>query len=128
MQRIATKEAPEAIGPYSQAVVSGDMIFVSGQLPIQPENGFMPEGIEEQTICALKNVQAILQAAGSDMQDIVKVTVYMQDLSDFSTMNVCYANYFSPPYPARAAIQAAALPKGAKIEIDVIARKRGCTE
>lgn len=123
MQNIATKEAPEALGPYSQAVVSGDMIFVSGQLPLDPESGIIPDGIEAQTARALENVRAILCAAGSDLNEVVKVTVYMQDLTEFSAMNACYATYFTAPYPARAALQAAALPKGAKLEIDVIAMK-----
>lgn len=123
MKAIATKNAPAAIGPYSQAVDCGDLIFVSGQLPINSESGEIPEGIEAQTRQALKNVDEILKAAGLSLKNACKVTVYLSDISEFAEMNKCYGEFFSEPYPARAAIEAAALPKGAKIEIDVIASK-----
>ena len=123
MKEIATKNAPEAIGPYSQAVSCGDLVFVSGQLPINPQNGEIPEGIEAQTKQALTNANEILKAAGLSLKNACKVTVYLSDLSEFADMNKCYGEFFEKPYPARAAIEAAALPKGAKIEIDVIASK-----
>ena len=123
MKAISTPKAPAAIGPYSQAVDCGNLIFVSGQLPINPENGEIPEGIEAQTRQALSNVDEILKAAGLSIKNACKVTVYLSDISEFADMNKCYAEFFSEPYPARAAIQAAALPKGAKIEVDVIASK-----
>lgn len=123
MQKVETQKAPAAIGPYSQAVIAGDLVFVSGQLPVAAEDGVVPEGIEAQTAQALENARSILQAAGTAMSQVVKVTVYIQNMDDFPAMNACYAKYFSDPYPARAAIQAAALPKGVLVEIDVIARK-----
>ena len=121
VKQIETKQAPQAIGPYSQAVVADGWMFISGQLPLDPATGEMPDGIEAQTARALENVRGILRAAGAEMDAVVKVTVYMQDLGEFAAMNACYGTYFSAPFPARAAIQAAALPKGAKLEIDVIA-------
>ena len=123
MKAIATKNAPEAIGPYSQAIDCGNLVFVSGQLPINPENGEIPEGIEAQTRQALCNADEILKAADLSLKNACKVTVYLSDISEFADMNKCYGEFFEEPYPARAAIQAAALPKGAKIEVDVIAVK-----
>ncbi|MBR5478951.1 MAG: Rid family detoxifying hydrolase [Clostridia bacterium] len=124
MKAIVAKDAPQAIGPYSQGVDCGDFVFVSGQLPINPENGEIPEGIAAQTNQALKNADAILKASGLSLENACKVTVYLSDISEFAEMNECYGKFFKEPCPARAAIQAAALPKGAKIEIDVIASKK----
>ncbi len=119
---INTEKAPKAIGPYSQAVKAGGFIFVSGQLPINPATGeFAGQTIEEQTHQVLKNIQAILEAAGSSMAAVVKATVYLADMNDFARMNAVYSQYFPEPFPARAAFQVARLPKDARIEIEVIA-------
>ncbi|HAE44802.1 MAG TPA: reactive intermediate/imine deaminase [Lachnospiraceae bacterium] len=119
---ISTSKAPAAIGPYSQGIRAGNIIYVSGQLPIDPATGvFAGEGIKEQTRQSLENIKSILEAAGTDMSAVVKTTVLLADISDFSDMNTVYAEFFSEPYPARAAFQAAALPKGAKVEIEAVA-------
>ena len=124
IEAIATPQAPAAIGPYSQAVkASGESINVSGQLPIDPATGeFAGEGIREQTEQSLRNVAAILEAAGASMADVVETTVILADIADFAEMNEVYATFFAEPYPARAAFQAAALPKGARVEIKAVAR------
>lgn len=115
--------APAAIGPYSQAVMNDGLIFVSGQLPIDPKTGEFPsDDIADQTEQSLKNIQAILEAADYDMSRVVKTTVLLADIADFARMNEVYAKFFSAPYPARAAFQAAALPKGAKVEIEAVAK------
>ncbi|MBP3736623.1 MAG: RidA family protein [Lachnospiraceae bacterium] len=117
-----TDSAPAAIGPYSQAVQAGNTIYVSGQLPIDPKTGDFVEGdIKEQTRQSLTNLKSILQAAGADMKDVVKATVLLADIADFAAMNEVYAEFFAEPYPARAAYQIAALPKNARVEIEVIA-------
>lgn len=120
---IQTPGAPAAIGPYSQAIIAGDYLFVSGQLPIDPQSGVFPgDDIVAQTKQSLENIKAILLAAGSDMSKIVKTTVFMQDMSEFAAMNEVYGTYLvGEALPARAAVQVAALPKGARIEIEVIA-------
>lgn len=119
---ISTSKAPAAIGPYSQGIRAGNIIYVSGQLPIDPATGvFAGAGIKEQTRQSLENIKSILEAAGTDMSAVVKTTVLLADISDFSDMNTVYAEFFSEPYPARAAFQAAALPKGAKVEIEAVA-------
>lgn len=122
---ISTKEAPAAIGPYSQAVAVGDMLFISGQLPIDAETGaFSGEDIASQTHQSLKNLGKILAANGMDMGSVVKTTVFLRDITEFNAMNEIYAEYFSDPYPARAAFQVAALPKDALVEIEAIAIKK----
>lgn len=119
---IHTDKAPKAIGPYSQAIVANGFIFVSGQIPLDPVKGeIVGSTIEEQAHQVLKNIQAILEAAGSSMANVVKATVYLADINDFAKMNAVYSQYFSEPYPARAAFQVARLPKDVKIEIEVIA-------
>ena len=121
---INAKQAPAAIGPYSQAIRTGNMLFVSGQLPINPLTGAFPsEGIEEQTRQSLENIRAILTESGFGFSDIVKTTVLLADISDFQAMNEVYATFFSAPYPARAAFEVGNLPKNAKVEIEVIAVK-----
>lgn len=120
---IATNNAPSAIGPYSQAIAAGDMVFVSGQLPIDPATGSMPATTPEQTRQSLKNIQAILEAEGLSMKNVVKTTVLMQDLGDFGAMNDVYAEFFTEDCPARAAFQVAKLPKDALVEIEAIAYK-----
>ena len=121
---ISTSNAPAAIGPYSQGIAAGNTAYISGQLPIDPATGtFAGEDIVSQTRQALTNLKAILQANGMSMADVVKTTVLMADIGEFSAMNEVYAEFFSQPYPARAAYQVAALPKAAKIEIEAIAVK-----
>ena len=120
--KIQTQNAPAAIGPYSQAVQAGGTVYVSGQLPINPATGeFAGEDIRAQARQSLENIKAILAAAGADMAHVVKTTVLLQDMADFAAMNEVYAEYFSEPYPARAAFQVAKLPKGALVEIEAVA-------
>ncbi len=122
MKAIHTPQAPAAIGPYSQAVEAGNLVFVSGQLPVVPSTGLFPEGgIAEQTRQSLCNVSAILQAAGTDLSHVVKTTVFLADMTDFAAMNEIYAQFFAEPFPARCAVAAKSLPKGALVEIEVIA-------
>ena len=117
-----TEKAPAAVGPYSQAIKVDSLIFTSGQLPINPENGEMPDSVEEQTEQSLKNVEAILKSAGSDRNKIIKTTVFMTDLTQFSNMNGVYAKFFEEAsLPARSCFEVSALPKGAKVEIEVVA-------
>ena len=120
--KIQTEHAPAAIGPYSQAVQEGGTIYVSGQLPINPATGeFAGADIRAQARQSLENIKAILAAAGTDMAHVVKTTVLLQDMADFAAMNEVYAEYFSEPYPARAAFQVAKLPKDALVEIEAVA-------
>jgi len=123
MKEVRVDEAPSPIGPYSQAVVHGDLVFCSGQLGLDPSTGVLAVGAVEQTRQALKNLEAVLKGAESSLHHALKVTVYLTDLSCFSEMNKVYAQFFVPPYPARTAIQVSALPKGAAVEIDVVAAR-----
>ena len=119
---IATPDAPAAVGPYSQGIRAGELVFTAGQVPVDPATGTLVTGsIEDQTRRALNNVRAVLEAAGSDLQHAVKLTVFMTDLGDFKRMNAVYAEYFPGVPPARSAFQVAALPLGAAIEIEAIA-------
>ena len=119
---ISTEKAPAAIGPYSQAVQVGNLVYTSGQLPIDPATGQFPEGgIKEQTRQSLKNIQAILQKGGLTMASVVKTTVFMADMAHFADMNAVYAEFFAEPFPARSAVAVKTLPKGALVEIEVIA-------
>lgn len=120
---ISTTNAPSALGPYSQAIQSDEMIFASGQLGINPANKELPESVEEQAKQSLQNISKILEAANCDINHVLKTTVYMTDIKDFAAVNEIYGEFFAQPYPARSAIQVAALPAGAKIEIEVIAKK-----
>ena len=121
---IKTEKAPKAIGPYSQAIEANGMIFASGQIAIDPSTGELCTGdIEEQTRIVLSNLKAVLEAAGSSLDKAVKCTVFLQDLNDYSKMNAVYGEFFKPPYPARAAVQVARLPRDAKVEIEAIAIK-----
>ncbi len=121
---ISTSAAPAAIGPYSQAVMAGDTVFVSGQLPLDPSTGeFAGDGVAEQTEQSLKNIEAILKEAGLSLKDVVKTTVFLADIKDFDAMNKAYAKFFTDECPARAAVQVAAIPKGARVEIEAIAVK-----
>ena len=119
---ISTAKAPAAIGPYSQAIQVGNLVYTSGQIPIDPATGNLVEGgIKEQARQALKNIQAILQEAGLSMANVIKTTVFMADMNDFADMNAVYGEFFSEPYPARSAVAVKTLPKGALTEIEVIA-------
>lgn len=119
---IVADTAPQAIGPYSQAVEAGGFLFVSGQIPLEPASGQMVEGgIEVQTARVLDNLQAILTAAGASLADVVKTTVYLKDMGDFARVNEVYARYFAKDCPARGCVAVSDLPKGALVEIDVIA-------
>lgn len=119
---ISTSKAPAAIGPYSQAIQVGNFVYTSGQIPIDPSTGqFAEGGIKEQTRQSLLNVKAILEESGLKMSDVVKTTVFMADMNDFADMNSVYAEFFSEPYPARSAVAVKTLPKGALVEIEVVA-------
>ena len=120
-QTIVTDKAPAAIGPYSQAVHLNGTLFVSGQLPVDPVTGAIPDDIEAQTRQALQNIGAILEAAGLSFNDVVRTTVLLADMADFAAMNAVYAEFFKQEKPARVCFQAAALPKNALVEIDAIA-------
>jgi 2-iminobutanoate/2-iminopropanoate deaminase len=121
-KQIQTDKAPKAIGPYSQGIVANGFIFVSGQIPIDPATGELNTGtIEDQTRQVLKNLGAVLEAAGSSYENVVKATVFLQDLNDFNKMNAVYGEFFKPPHPARAAVQVARLPRDAKVEIEAVA-------
>jgi len=121
-EAVVSPHAPKAIGPYSQAVKVGPWVFCSGQLGMDPETGqLVPGGIEAETRQALTNLQRVLEAAGASLDHVVKVTVFLQDIGDFAKMNEVYSTFFRVPYPARAAVQVAALPKGARVEIEAIA-------
>ena len=119
---ISTTQAPSAIGPYSQAISAGNMVYVSGQIPIAPETGVLVEGgIKAQTRRSLLNVKAVLEEAGLTMDDVVKTTVFLADMNTFPDMNAVYAEFFTEPFPARSAVAVKALPKGALVEIEVVA-------
>ena len=125
-QVIHTDKAPAAIGPYSQAIQIGQLLFTSGQVPIDPETGAIVEGgIQEQARQSLNNIKAILNAAGTNMGAVVKTTVFLQDMNDFAAMNEVYAQFFQEPYPARSAVQVGRLPKDALVEIEAIAQLEG---
>lgn len=123
MEVISTKNAPAAIGPYSQALDMGCMVFVSGQIPVDPATGAMAEDVRAQAAQSLTNIKSILAEAGVGMGDVIKTTVFLADLGDFAAVNEVYASFFSEPYPARSCVQVAAIPKGAKLEIECIAAK-----
>lgn len=125
MKPIQTEKAPAAIGPYSQAIDSGaGIVFVSGQLPIDPATGAFPEGgVKEQTRQSLTNAKAILEATGLSLANVVKTTVFLADVGDFGAMNEVYAEFFKAPFPARSAVAVKTLPKGALVEIECIAAK-----
>lgn len=119
---VSTKDAPQAIGPYSQAIISGNLIFTSGQIPLLPDGSFLDSTIEAQTHQACKNLQAVLKASGSGLEYVVKTNVYLSDLSYFDAFNAVYAEYFAHK-PARSTVAVKALPKGSKVEIECIAIK-----
>ena len=119
---ISTQKAPGAIGPYSQAVRAGDMLFTSGQLGLNPETGVLAEGVRAQADQALKNLGAILHEAGLDYKDIIKTVVFIKNMADFKTVNEVYAQYFTANYPARSCVEVAALPMGGLVEVECVAR------
>ena len=122
---IVTKDAPAAIGPYSQAIRAGGLLFVSGQIPLDPATGqIVPGDVAAQAARVLKNLEAILVAGGSSFADVVRTTIYLVDLAHFATVNEVYARFFAVPYPARVTVQVSALPRGSLVEIDAIAAAR----
>lgn len=122
MQAIHTEKAPKAIGPYSQAIKVGNLVFASGQVPIVPATGeFVEGGIKEQTRQSLTNAKAILEEAGTSLSKVVKTTVYLSDMANFAAMNEGYAEFFTQPYPARSAVAVKTLPKNALVEVECIA-------
>ena len=124
MKTISTKKAPSAIGPYSQAIEAGNLVYTSGQLPIDPSTGVFAEGgVKEQTRQSLTNVKAILEEAGLSMKNVVKTTVFLADMNDCADMNGVYSEFFAEPFPARSAVAVKTLPKGALVEIEVVAER-----
>ena len=123
MKKVSTPNAPAAIGPYSQGIIAGGLLFASGQIPLDPATGtIVSGGIEAQAHQAFTNVKNLVEAAGTTMSAVLKVTVFMADMADFAAVNASYAQYFTEPYPARSAVAVKSLPKGALIEVEVIAR------
>ena len=124
MKVVSTSNAPAAIGPYSQALDLGDLVFVSGQIPVDPATGLMADTVEAQAAQSLANLKAILAEAGLTMGDVVKTVVFLADLNDFAAVNEVYAQAFAEPFPARSCVQVAGIPKGAKVEIECIAARK----
>lgn len=124
MREIKTNKAPEAIGPYSQAVEVGTLIFTSGQIPINPETGEVPEGIEAQAVQVFENIKNLLSASGTSINNVIKTTVFIQNIADFAMVNEIYAKYFTKPYPARSCVEVSKLPKGVLLEVEAIAERR----
>jgi len=122
-QPISTNAAPGAIGPYSQAIDAGSFVFISGQIPVNPANGTIPDGIQAQTAQSIANITAILAEAGMTLDNVVKTTVFLSDMNDFAAMNAVYAEKFSAPFPARSAVAVRELPKQVLVEIEVIATR-----
>jgi 2-iminobutanoate/2-iminopropanoate deaminase len=123
-QIVFTEKAPNPIGPYSQAVRSGDFVFLSGQIGIDPVTGNLSGTAEEQTARAMENLHAVLQESGLGFGDVVQTRIYLTDMNDWTTVNRCYGSYFTDGYPARATVQVSGLPKGAKVEIEMVAQKQ----
>jgi 2-iminobutanoate/2-iminopropanoate deaminase len=121
MKKVETLQAPAAIGPYSQAIVAGGMVFVSGQIPLRPDGSLETGDVETQTHRVMKNLQAVLEAAGSGLSKVVQTTCYLRDMNDFAAFNKVYGEYFSAPFPARATIQVARLPRDVAVEVACIA-------
>lgn len=119
-EQISAKDAPLAVGPYSQGIAAGSLVFTAGEIPVDPATGVVPDGIEAQTRQALRNVKAVLAAGNVRDGNVVSVTVYLADMTDFGAMNTVYAEFFKEPFPARSCIQAAALPKGVLLMVSAI--------
>lgn len=120
MEQISTNNAPAAIGPYSQAIKVRNLLFTSGQIPINPATGEIPEGVEAQAEQALTNVKNLIEAAGASIDNVVKTTVFIKDMNDFAAINAIYAKYFTEPFPARSCVEVARLPKDVLLEVETI--------
>lgn len=120
MKEIKTNNAPAAIGPYSQAVITGNLMFTSGQIPIIPETGELAVGLEAQAHQVFKNIKNLIEAAGASIDNVVKTTVFIKDMNDFAKINEIYAQYFTEPYPARSCVEVARLPKDVALEVETI--------
>lgn len=121
MKEVFTNRAPEAIGPYSQAIIAGDFLYASGSIGIDPKSGEVVGGIEEQTKQVMENLRAVLQEGGTNFSRVVKFTIYLQSMDDFATVNEIYGSYLEKPYPARATVEVSRLPKDVLVEIDAVA-------
>lgn len=122
-KEISSLSAPKAIGPYSQAILSGDTLYVSGNIPVNPSDGGIPDGIEAQTKQVFENMKAVLKEAGMDFSDVVKTTAFLTDLNNFAAFNALYSDYFIAPYPARSCVEVSKLPKGVLVEVECVAKK-----
>ena len=122
-KEISSLSAPKAIGPYSQAILSGDTLYVSGNMPVNPSDGGIPDGIEAQTKQVFENMKAVLKEAGMDFSDVVKTTAFLTDLDNFAAFNALYSDYFIAPYPARSCVEVSKLPKGVLVEVECVAKK-----
>ncbi|MCI7768754.1 MAG: RidA family protein [Christensenellaceae bacterium] len=122
-KEISSLSAPKAIGPYSQAILSGDTLYVSGNIPVNPSDGGIPDGIEAQTKQVFENMKAVLKEAGMDFSDVVKTTAFLTDLDNFAAFNALYSDYFIAPYPARSCVEVSRLPKGVLVEVECVAKK-----
>lgn len=120
MKQVSTNKAPAAIGPYSQAVISGGTLFCSGQIPLDPETGVIPEGVEAQAEQALTNVKNLIESAGGKIDNVIKTTVFIKNMDDFGKINEIYAKYFTEPFPARSCVEVARLPKDVLLEVEAI--------
>lgn len=123
IEQVITENAPPAVGPYSQGIVAGDLVFTAGEIPLDPRTGVIPETIEEQAELALNNLLAVIKAGGADRDTVVSVNLYLVDMGDFAKVNAIYEKFFAKPFPARTCIAATSLPKGVKIEVSAIAVK-----
>lgn len=123
MVEIKTNKAPAALGPYSQALINGNMVFISGQIPVNPADGSIPDTIEAQTEQSISNIKNILAECELDISNVIKTSVFLSDLNDFAAMNEVYGKHFKSPFPARSCVQVAAIPKRCKVEIECIAIK-----
>jgi 2-iminobutanoate/2-iminopropanoate deaminase len=124
LKKVETSQAPQAIGPYSQAMVAGDLVFTSGQIPLTPEGEIVEADIVKQTLQVFANIRAVLQAAGSDLDQVIKTTVFIKDMNQFQQINEIYAEYFTDHKPARSCVEVARLPKNVLIEMEAIARRK----
>ena len=122
MKEIKTNKAPEAIGPYSQAIITGGLLYTSGQIPVNPETGIIPDGVEAQAEQVFKNLKNLIASAGASIENTVKTTVFIKNMSDFAKINEIYATYFTEPFPARSCVEVARLPKDVLLEVEAIVK------